>query len=68
MRRDQLGDLMVFMVVAEECSFTRAAARLETSQSTLSHTIRRLESRRQHSPAFALLIEQLRYRSNQARD
>ena len=45
MRRDQLGDLMAFMVVAEECSFPRAAARLETSQSTLSHTIRRLESR-----------------------
>ncbi|MCP1214028.1 LysR family transcriptional regulator [Acetobacter okinawensis] len=33
------------MVVAEEQSFTRAAAKLGTSQSTLSHTIRRLETR-----------------------
>jgi DNA-binding transcriptional LysR family regulator len=31
--------------VAEERSFTRAAARLGTSQSTLSHTVRRLETR-----------------------
>jgi DNA-binding transcriptional LysR family regulator len=33
------------MVVAEERSFTRAAARLGVSQSALSHTIRRLEAR-----------------------
>ncbi|WP_301273329.1 LysR family transcriptional regulator [Acetobacter okinawensis] len=38
-------DLNAFMVVAEEQSFTRAAAKLGTSQSTLSHTIRRLETR-----------------------
>lgn len=43
MKRDQLGDLTAFMAVAEERSFTRAAAKLGTSQSALSHTIRRLE-------------------------
>ncbi|AQS86665.1 LysR family transcriptional regulator [Neoasaia chiangmaiensis NBRC 101099] len=45
MRREELVDLNAFMAVAEEQSFTRAAAKLGTSQSTLSHTIRRLESR-----------------------
>lgn len=39
------NDLIAFMAVAEERSFTRAAARLATSQSALSHTIRRLEER-----------------------
>jgi DNA-binding transcriptional LysR family regulator len=45
MRRDELGDLTAFLAVAEERSFTRAAARLGTSQSALSHTVRRLEER-----------------------
>lgn len=45
MKRDELGDLIVFLAVAEERSFTRAAARIGTSQSSLSHTIRRLEER-----------------------
>ena len=45
MRRDELGDLAAFLAVAEERSFTRAAARLGTSQSALSHTVRRLEAR-----------------------
>ncbi|GBQ94941.1 LysR family transcriptional regulator [Acetobacter nitrogenifigens DSM 23921 = NBRC 105050] len=45
MKRDELGDLMAFLIVAEERSFTRAAARLATSQSSLSHTVRRLEER-----------------------
>jgi DNA-binding transcriptional LysR family regulator len=44
MRRDQLGDLLAFLAVAEQRSFTRAAARLATSQSALSHTVRRLEA------------------------
>jgi DNA-binding transcriptional LysR family regulator len=44
MRRDELGDLAAFLAVAEEKSFTRAAAKLGTSQSALSHTIRRLEA------------------------
>lgn len=45
MRHDELGDLIVFLTVAEERSFTRAAARLNTSQSALSQTVRRLEER-----------------------
>ena len=45
MRREDLGDLTAFLAVAEERSFTRAAARLGTSQSALSHVIRRLETR-----------------------
>lgn len=45
MKRDELGDLQAFLVVAEVQSFTKAAARLGTSQSTLSQTIQRLEAR-----------------------
>lgn len=45
MKRDELGDLAAFLTVAEERSFTRAAAQLGTSQSALSHTVRRLEER-----------------------
>lgn len=45
MRREELSDLMAFLAVAEERSFTRAAAKLGTSQSALSHTVRRLEAR-----------------------
>src|SRR3954463_7754447 len=45
MRREDLADLAAFAAVAEERSFTRAAAKLGTSQSALSHTIRRLEGR-----------------------
>src|SRR5689334_11961122 len=45
MRREELGDLTAFLAVAEERSFTRAAAKLGTSQSALSHTVRRLEER-----------------------
>ncbi len=43
MAKSELGDLAAFAIVAEERSFTRAAARLGTSQSALSHTVRRLE-------------------------
>jgi DNA-binding transcriptional LysR family regulator len=45
MRREDLTDMLWFLAVAEERSFTKAAARLGTSQSTLSHTIKQLEMR-----------------------
>ncbi|MBB5373104.1 LysR family transcriptional regulator [Acidocella aromatica] len=45
MQREDLVDLNAFLTVAEERNFTRAAAKLGTSQSALSHTIRRLEAR-----------------------
>jgi DNA-binding transcriptional LysR family regulator len=45
MNREDLADLNGFLVMAEEQSFTRAAAKLGTSQSSLSHTVRRLEAR-----------------------
>jgi DNA-binding transcriptional LysR family regulator len=45
MKREDLVDLNAFIVVAEEQSFTRAAGKLSTSQSALSHTVRRLEER-----------------------
>jgi DNA-binding transcriptional LysR family regulator len=45
MRREDLSDLAAFLAVADERSFTRAAAKLGTSQSALSHTVRRLEER-----------------------
>jgi DNA-binding transcriptional LysR family regulator len=45
MRREELGDLMAFLIVVEERSFTKAAARLSLSQSSLSLIIRRLEER-----------------------
>src|SRR5437660_6411198 len=38
-------DLLAFLAVAKERSFTRAAAQLGVSQSALSHTIRGLEER-----------------------
>lgn len=43
--RENIGDLVAFVAVARERSFTRAASKLGVSQSALSHTIRRLETR-----------------------
>ena len=45
MKREDLNDLLWFIAVAEERSFTKAAAKLGTSQSTLSHTIKKLEGK-----------------------
>ncbi len=45
MLKDNFNDLLSFMVVARERSFTRAAAQLGVSQSALSHAMRNLETR-----------------------
>ncbi|WP_042270468.1 LysR family transcriptional regulator [Paraburkholderia heleia] len=45
MLRENVTDLLAFITVAREGSFTRAAARLGVSQSALSHTLRGLEAR-----------------------
>jgi len=45
MARQSINDLIAFLAVARERSFTKAAAKLGVSQSALSHTIRGLETR-----------------------
>src|SRR5215211_156317 len=45
MPRTDLNDIVAFLAVARERSFTRAAAQLGVSQSALSQTLRGLEAR-----------------------
>ena len=45
MPRVDFNDYLAFLAVAQEGSFTKAGAKLGLSQSTLSHTVRRLETR-----------------------
>jgi DNA-binding transcriptional LysR family regulator len=45
MQRGNLDDLLAFVAVGRERSFTKAAAKLGMSQSSLSHDIRELEAR-----------------------
>src|ERR1700760_2395079 len=45
MQKETAADLVAFLVIAREQSFTRAAARLGVSQSALSQTMRGLETR-----------------------
>ena len=44
MPRPNVNDLLAFIAVARERSFTRAAAKLGVSQSALSHAVRGLEA------------------------
>jgi len=43
--RENTNDLLAFLAVARERSFTKAAATMGVSQSALSHTIRQLEAK-----------------------
>src|SRR3954469_4360404 len=45
MNRENAGDLLAFLAVARERSFTGAGAKLGISQSALSQTVRALEER-----------------------
>src|SRR3954465_6445244 len=45
MARANINDLLAYVTVARERSFTRAAAQLGVSQSALSHSMRTLEER-----------------------
>jgi DNA-binding transcriptional LysR family regulator len=45
MQRRTLDNLLAFLAVGQERSFTKAAAKLGVSQSALSHTVRELETR-----------------------
>jgi DNA-binding transcriptional LysR family regulator len=45
MARENINDILDFLAVARERSFTRAAAKLGMSQSALSHSVRGLEAR-----------------------
>ncbi|MFT4063607.1 LysR family transcriptional regulator [Paraburkholderia sp.] len=45
MARSDLSDIMAFLSIAREGSFTKAAAKLGVSQSALSQTVRNLEAR-----------------------
>ena len=45
MRRENFGDLIAFLAVAQDRSFTKAAAKLGVSRSALSHTVSGLEAR-----------------------
>jgi DNA-binding transcriptional LysR family regulator len=45
MQRENFNDLLAFIAVARQGSFTRAAAQMGVSQSALSHTLRTLEER-----------------------
>ena len=45
MPRDSMSDLVAFLAVARERSFTKAAGQLGVSPSALSHTVRGLEER-----------------------
>jgi len=45
MRREELRNLAMFLVIADERSFTKASIKLGVSQSALSHAMRRLEAK-----------------------
>ena len=45
MSRENLNDLLAFLAVARDRSFTKSAAKLGVSRSALSHTLRGLEAR-----------------------
>ena len=45
MPRSNVNELIAFLAVAREQSFTKAAAKLDVTPSAISHTIKALEER-----------------------
>ncbi len=52
MAKQDFNDLLWFLAVARERSFTKAAAKLGIAQSTLSHTIKKLEGSDGHPSSY----------------
>lgn len=51
MLKENFNELQIFLVVARERSFTKAAGKLGVSQSALSHAIKALEERLKYPPS-----------------
>ena len=58
MLRENVADLLGFVAVVRECSFTRAAATLGMSQSALPRLLR--EPARKYSKALSVVVDALR--------
>jgi hypothetical protein len=68
MLRENANDLLAFLAVARERSFTKAAGKLGVSQSALSHTIRGLEARLGLAPADTHHPQRFAHRGRSAPD
>lgn len=51
MLKENFNELQIFLVVARERSFTKAAGKLGVSQSALSHAMKALEGKAEYPPS-----------------